>query len=67
MNSFRCNNKFKEFTTSYPQEGLDWIHLQLVSLHDVEHSLQVCEVITFVVAFHSDIIDIAFYDLAYCS
>ena len=36
-----------------------------MSPHDVEHSLQVCEMIAFVAAFHGDIIDIAFYDLAY--
>jgi len=36
-----------------------------VSPHDIEHSLQVSEVIAFVMAFHGDIIDIAFYGLVY--
>jgi len=36
-----------------------------VSPHDAEHSFQVCEMIAFIAAFHSDIIDIAFYDLVY--
>jgi len=36
-----------------------------MSLHDVEHSFQVCEVIAFVATFHGDIIEIAFYGLAY--
>ena len=65
MNSFGCNEKSKKFSTGYPQEGLGWVHLQLVSAHVVEHSFQVCEVIAFVAIFHCDIIDIAFYDLAY--
>ena len=65
MNSFGCNNKIKKFTTGYPQEGLGWTHLQLVSPHDVEHSLQVCEVIAFVAAFHDDVIDVSFYGLIY--
>jgi len=65
MNSFRCNNKFKEFITGYPQEGLGWVHLQLMSSHDVEHSPQVREVIAFVAAFHGDVIDVAFYGLTY--
>ena len=65
MNSFGCNNKSKKFTTSYPQEGLGWVHVQLVCPHDVEHSFHVYEVIAFVATFHSDIIDIAFYGLTY--
>jgi len=65
VNSFRCNNISKEFTTCYPQEGLGWIHLQLASLHDVEHSFRVCKMIAFVVTFYDDIIDIAFYGLVY--
>jgi len=65
VNFFGCNDKFKKFATGYPQEGLDWVHLQLVSLHDVEHSFQVCEMIAFVTAFHSNIVDGAFYSLTY--
>ena len=40
------NNKPKEFAIGYLQEGLGWVHLQLVSPHDVEHSFQICEMIT---------------------
>jgi len=65
MNSFGCNDKSKKFITGFPQEGLRWVHLQLVSPHDVEHSLQVCKGIAFVTAFHGDIIDIALYGPAY--
>ena len=65
VNSLGCNDKSKEFATSYPQEGLGWVHLQLVSPHDVEHSFSICKMITFVATFHSDILDIAFYGLAY--
>ena len=36
-----------------------------MSPHDVEHSLQVCEVIAFVTAFHGDVIDVAFYGFTY--
>jgi len=42
VNFFRCNDKSKEFATGYPQEGLGWVHLQLKSAHDVEHSSQAC-------------------------
>jgi len=65
VNFFGCNNKSKEFVTSYTKEGFGWVHLQLVSPHDVEHSFQIREMIGFIAAFHSDIIDIAFYVLAY--
>ena len=65
MNSFGYNDKYKEFATGYPKEGFGWVHLQLVSPHDVEHSFQIREMIGFIAAFHSDIIDIAFYVLAY--
>ena len=44
---------------------LGWVHLQLVSPHDVEHSFQVCKVTIFVMNFHGDIINIAFYGVAY--
>jgi len=54
-----------KFATGYPQEGFGRVHLQLVSLHDVKHSFQVCEVIAFVATFHDDIIDILFYGLVY--
>jgi len=64
VNFFGCNEKVKEFAIGYPQ-GLSWVHLQLVNPHDVEHFFQICEMIAFVAAFHSDIIDIAFYGLAY--
>ena len=67
VNSFRCNNISKEFATGYPQEGLGWVHLQLVILHDVEHSPQVREVIAFVETFHDDVIDIASTALRICS
>jgi len=63
MNSFGCNNKSKKIVTGYSQEALGWVHLQLVSSHDVKHSFQVCEMIAFVTTFHSNIINIAFYDL----
>jgi len=36
-----------------------------MSPHDVEHFSQVCEMITFVTAFYSGIISIAFYGLTY--
>jgi len=65
VNSFGCNNKSKEFATGYPHEELGWIHLQLMSLHDVKHSLQVCEMIAFVATFHGDIINVAFYGFTY--
>jgi len=65
VNSFGYNDKYKEFATGYPKEGFGWVHLQLVSLHDVEYSFQVCEMIAFVAAFHDVIINIALYGLAY--
>ena len=65
VNSFECNNKSKKFSIGYPQKGLGWVHLQLVSPHDIEYSFQVCEVTAFVVTFHGDIIDIEFYGLEY--
>ena len=65
MNSFGCNNKFKEFATGYPQEELGWVHFQLLSPHDVEHSFQICKVIAFVATFYGNIVDIAFYSLEY--
>jgi len=65
MNSSRCNNKSKKFTTGYPQEELSWVHLQLVASHDVKHSPQVCEVIALVATLHGDVINVAFYSLIY--
>jgi len=44
-----------------PQEGLGGFHLQLMRPYDVEYSLQICYVITFIVAFHYNIIYVAFY------
>ena len=32
---------------------------------NIEHFLQICEMITFVVTLHSNIVDVAFYDFAY--
>ena len=65
VNFFECNDKSKKFATGYPQEGLGWVSFQLVGPYDVERSLQVCEMIAFVMPFHSDIIDVAFYSLTY--
>ena len=52
-------------STGYPQERFSWVPLQLMSLHDVEYSFQVCEMIAFVMDFHNDIVDIAVYNLVY--
>ena len=65
VDSFGCYNKSKKLPTGHTQEGLGGVHLQLMHLHYVEYSLQICYVITFVAALDCNIIYIAFYGLTY--
>jgi len=51
--------------TGYPLEGLGWVHLQLMSPHDVKYSLQIYNVIAFSMDIYYYIIHVSFYGHAY--
>ena len=65
MGSFGCNNMSKNFTVGHPQEGLGWVHLQLMCSHDIEYSFLIYYMITFVMTLHCNIVYVTLYGLAY--
>ncbi|XP_020263136.1 F-box protein At5g07670-like [Asparagus officinalis] len=64
MDAFHGDDESEEFTTGHFEKRLGSVHLQLMTLHEVEHCPQVFNMVIFVAAFNDQIINVTFDGLS---